>query len=176
MQATYAEALDKVFEDEGGYTNDAQDKGGPTNWGITIHDARMYWKADATAGDVRRMPKAVAVDIYLKRYANPLKYDQLPAGVDYAVLDYGINSGIARSAMVLQRLVGATDDGKIGPLTLAAVAKWIDAHSRGELVNAIYNERLAFLQRLSIWPTFGRGWTRRCREGRALALKMVREH
>jgi lysozyme family protein len=46
--------------------------------------------------------------------------DELPSGVDYAVFDYGVNSGISRAAKVLQRLVGTDVDGEIGPNTIAA--------------------------------------------------------
>src|SRR6185369_7462378 len=87
VAATYDAAMVRVFADEGGYTNDPVDPGGATNWGITIYDARMYWKRDATPNDVRNMPKAVAAEIYRKHYANPMRYDDLPAGVDYGVLD-----------------------------------------------------------------------------------------
>lgn len=168
MKQTYHEAMQKVFADEGGYTYDKADPGGPTNWGITIHDARMYWKPNATATDVRNMPKSVAEDIYAKHYAKPLHYDDLPPGVDYAILDYGINSGISRSAKVLQRLVGVPVDGVIGPVTLAAVKK----KDPEKLINDIYDERLRFLKSLRTWSVFGKGWGRRVKEGRALALKL----
>src|ERR1700739_1630431 len=120
MQSTYERAITQVFKDEGGYSNDAGDPGGPTNWGITIIDARLYWKHDATAEDVKNMPRSIAEEIYVKHYADPLQYNSLPAGVDYAVLDYGINSGISRSAKVLQSIVKVPADGVIGPITINA--------------------------------------------------------
>ena len=170
MKSTYTQAMNYVYADEGGYSNDAGDPGGPTNYGITIGDARHYWKADATAQDVRSMPKNVAADIYQKHYADPLHYDDLPAGVDYAVLDYGINSGISRSAKVLQRIVGVNPDGLIGPITLEAVSKG----SPVDLINKIYNERLSFLKALHTWPIFGKGWEARCVRGRKNALLMTK--
>src|SRR5712671_4786085 len=127
MKETYEEAMARVFEDEGGYSNDRGDPGGPTNFGITLHDARMYWKSNATADDVRHMPKSVAIIIYRKHYADPLHYDDLPAGVDYAVADYGINSGIGRAARVLQKIVHAHVDGVIGPETIKD-AQAMDSH------------------------------------------------
>lgn len=169
MRNTYEQAINQVFEDEGGYTNDAADPGGPTNWGITIHDARTYWKHDATAEDVRDMPKAVAEDIYRQHYATPLQYDALPAGVDYSVLDYGINSGINRSARVLQSILAVSQDGKIGPTTLRAVA----SADPSRIINAIYDERLSFLKSLHTWKEFGHGWTARCTHGRIFALSLV---
>jgi lysozyme family protein len=115
VKQTYHDAIQGVFAHEGGYTNHPADPGGPTNWGITIYDARKYWKPDANASDVKDMPKEVAERIYQAHYAAPLCYDDLPAGVDYTVLDYGINSGIWRSAKALQRCCGAVPDGIIGP-------------------------------------------------------------
>jgi lysozyme family protein len=157
MKETYEEAISKVFEDEGGYSNDPGDSGGPTNWGITIADARHYWKADATEHDVRHMPKSVAEDIYKKHYAAPLHYDELPPGVDYAVLDYGINSGIYRAEKVYREVTSQTLDPE-------------------KIINMVYDERLRFLKGLRIWRIFGKGWGRRVREGRKLALYLYNKY
>ncbi len=172
MKETYQEAITQVFKDEGGYTNDVGDPGGPTNWGITLADAKLYWRPHATSNDVRIMPKSVAEDIYRKHYATPLCYDDLNPGVDYAVLDYGINSGIHRAARVVQRIINTTVDGWIGPNTVTKANK-IDPKI---LINKIYDERMAFLKSLKTWSIFGNGWTRRCVEGRAFALKLADKH
>lgn len=149
--STYDEALQQVFVDEGGYSNDRGDPGGPTKYGITIHDARSYWKHDATAHDVANMPKPVAEDIYKKHYAEPIHYGDLPAGVDYAVLDYGINSGIHRALRVYNTY---------------------KKHTPVDVINDIYDERLHFLRSLHTWSLFGKGWKRRCDNGRKLALHL----
>lgn len=169
MKATYDEATSLIFADEGGYTNDPNDTGGPTNWGITLADARLYWKANATAADVRAMPKSVAIGIYRKHYADPVRYDDLPAGVDYAVLDFAINSGNERAIRFLQKVVGIIPDGTIGKVTLDYTAKM----DPKEVINQLYDARMAFLRTLVAWPTFGRGWTARCNRGRKAALVMV---
>jgi hypothetical protein len=131
--------------------------------------ASPSWRKDATAADVRNMPIDVAKDIYRSKYWDAMRCDDLPAGVDYAVFDYGVNSGIARAAKVLQRFVGANVDGEIGPDTIAATAP-ADA---AELINQICDERLAFLQSLRTWGVFGNGWGRRVREVRAAAVSMA---
>jgi lysozyme family protein len=169
MNSTYAQAMAAVYEWEGGYSNDAGDSGGPTNFGITIDDVRHYWKPNATAEDVKSLPKTVAADIYDKHYAAPVHYDELPAGVDLAVFDYGINSGIHKSAVTLQEIVGTPQDGVIGPATVAATLKADPV----TVINAIYDKRLAYLKGLSIWNRFGNGWSTRCNEGRKLALSMA---
>jgi uncharacterized protein (TIGR02594 family) len=167
--SSYDEALKRVLVHEGGYSDHPSDSGGPTNWGITIHDARAFWRRDATATDVRNMPIDVAKDIYRSKYWDAMCCDNLPAGVDYAVFDYGVNSGIVRAAKVLQRLVGATVDGEIGPDTIAATAS-ADA---AMIINQTCDERLAFLQSLRTWGVFGNGWGRRVREVRAGAISMA---
>ena len=43
MRENYDRELAEVLEQEGGYSNDPGDPGGPTKYGITIWDARMYW-------------------------------------------------------------------------------------------------------------------------------------
>src|SRR5260370_30503314 len=166
MKDTYAKAMVKVFEDEGGYSNDPGDPGGPTKYGITIHDVRLYLNSHATAQDEKGLTKEQAQEIYDKHYATPLHYNDLPAGVDYAILDYGINSGIGRAARVLQRIVGAHQDGSIGEETLKDAAQMDPV----KLINSIYAERLRFLRGLRTWGIFGKGWGRRCREGKVLAL------
>lgn len=171
MRHTYTTAMTRgVFPHEGGFFDHPSDPGGPTNFGITIHDARKHWKSDATAADVRNMPKSVAESIYRKHYAAPMRYDDLPAGLDYCVLDYGINSGIGRSGKVLRRVLGLPDNTwQVTDEVLKAVAK----RDPAALVKAICDERLAFLQRLKTWPVFGKGWGRRVREVRALALELA---
>src|SRR5262245_60459519 len=116
-KATYEEALSRLLAHEGGYTNHPSDPGGPTNFGITLADYRMYVKPDATASDVRAMKLDEAKTIYKTKYWDALCCNDLPSGVDYAVFDYGVNSGVNRAAKMLQRLVGVSEDGTIGPVT-----------------------------------------------------------
>ena len=165
----YDEALDRLLTHEGGYTNHPDDPGGPTNFGITIYDYRKYIKHDADAEDVKHMSLNQAKSIYRSKYWDAQRCDDLPSGVDYAVFDYGVNSGIRRSAKVLQAAVGTAIDGIIGPKTIAAVN---DADP-SEVVEQICDERLAFLKRLRTWPVFGRGWGRRVAEVRAIAHAMI---
>lgn len=163
-------AILRVLAHEGGYTNHPSDPGGPTNWGITIYDARKYWKSGATASDVKAMPKSVAVEIYRAKYWDALRCDDLPAGVDYAAFDYGVNSGIGRSGKVLRRVVGIkADDWRVTDAVLAQCA----LRKPEAVVNAICDEREKFLRSLKTWPVFGKGWSRRVIEVRKAALTMA---
>jgi lysozyme family protein len=167
--STFDEALKRVLLHEGGYSNHPSDPGGPTNFGITIYDYRRYVKPAATAADVRTMKVDDAKQIYRTKYWRAMRCDELPAGLDYAVFDYGVNSGTTRAAKVLQRILGLADDGKMTDAVIAAV-KTSDAT---KLVVALCDERLRFLQSLKTWPVFGGGWGRRVAEVKAAALAMV---
>ena len=169
MQSSYDEALRRLLVHEGGYSNHPDDPGGPTNFGITIFDYRRYVKPDAGAADVRAMTLDEAKAIYRAKYWDALRGDQLPAGLDYAVFDYRVNSGVSRGAKVLQRILGVADDGIVGLVTLAAV-KACDCKAT---IAALCDERLRFLQSLRTWPVFGKGWGRRVAEVRAAALAMI---
>jgi len=169
---TYDEALRRLLVSEGGYTNHPSDPGGPTNFGITIYDYRKYVKPNATAADVRAMTVSEAKAIYRKRYWDAQRCDELPAGVDYSVFDYGVNSGIGRSGKVLRRIVGLPDT------THAVTDEVLRAIARRDpkaIVIAINDERLAFLKRLKTWPVFGKGWGARVAGVRAVSLRMTSE-
>lgn len=167
--ASYPEAIRRLLASEGGYINHPSDPGGPTNFGITIADYRRYMKPDATAADVRAMKVDEAKAIYREKYWNATRCDDLPAGVDYCVFDYAVNSGTGRVPKVLQRVLGIGITGRIDNATVAAVRK----REARALIQAICDERLRFLQGLKTWPVFGKGWGRRVGEVRAAALALA---
>lgn len=166
---TFDESLQRLLVHEGGYTDHPDDPGGATNFGITLTDYKKYVHPSGTAANLRVMSVITAKEIYRKKYWNAMNCDALPAGVDYAVFDYGVNSGIGRAPKVLQRIVGVTDDGDIGSITLAAVR----VRDPKELITAVCDERMTYLRALPHWPTFGKGWGRRVTEVRAAALAMA---
>jgi lysozyme family protein len=139
---------------EGGYTNHPSDPGGPTNWGITIHDARMYWLPNATADDVKRMPKSVAIEIYRQKYWAKMHCDERPAGVDLVDFDTGVNSGVGRTEQFRKRL---------DPQNLSPVA----------YVKAQCAMRLSFLHALRTWSVFGGGWGKRVANVEAKGVRMA---
>jgi lysozyme family protein len=168
--ASYDASLARVLKHEGGYSNHPSDPGGPTNFGITIHDYRRYIDANATAADVRAMKRSDAEKIYRARYWNALRCDELPAGLDYAAFDYGVNSGIGRAAKVMQRLVGIGNGTTMTDAVIAAARK----ANTPALIDKLCDERLAFLKALRTWPVFGAGWGRRVAEVRRDALAMAK--
>ena len=168
--SSYDDALRRLLAHEGGYTNHPADPGGPTNFGITIYDYRRYVKPGATEGDVRTMSLDEAKAIYRTKYWAAQRCDELPVGVDYAIFDYGVNSGIGRSGKVLRRLLKLSGNTSVISDAVIAAANSADAK---RLVSDICDERLRFLQSLSTWTVFGAGWSRRVAEVKSVALAMV---
>ncbi len=171
MDASYDDALARLFAHEGGYSHHPADPGGPTKYGITLADYAAFKRRKVTAADVKAMPLADAKAIYRNKYWSALRCSELPAGLDYAVFDYGVNSGIGRAARVLRRLLALPDSSAaINDAVIAAVA----TRDSAALVAALCDERLRFLKSLRTWPVFGKGWGRRVAEVRAAALAMAR--
>lgn len=120
MQSTWSKALAFTLLAEGGWYDDP--RGGPTNHGITLDTYREYaGNHDLTADDLRAIPDATVSDLYSTRFWAHMGCDALPAGADLMVFDAGVMSGVQNSLYLLQRAVGVTVDGNIGPKTLAAI-------------------------------------------------------
>jgi lysozyme family protein len=159
-------ALRHVLVHEGGYVNDKNDPGGETNFGITRATARAH----GYTGSMRSIPMSTVRAIYRKGFWDTIKGDELPAGVDFAVFDFCVNSGPGRAIPFLQRAVGVPSDGRIGPTTLAAVAR----KGPETVIRDLCRSRLAWLKTLKTWRFYGRGWSRRVTAVERDALSMIR--
>ena len=158
-----------IFKAEGGYSDNPADPGGPTNYGITLATLRAYeGDPNLTAEDVKKLTPAVAKEIYRTAYWNRMQCGALPVGLDLEVFDFGVNSGPAESVKTLQKIVGVTQDGSIGPITLAAVRQF----NVGDLIGRFAQARLAFYQSLNM-PEFEQGWATRVAQIQTAAAKML---
>jgi lysozyme family protein len=154
MKQNYNDCLARLLKDEGGYTNNPNDSGGPTNYGITIADYRKYINKAGTATDVRNMTVDQAKAIYKPKYWDALGCDALPSGVDYMAFDYGVLAGIARPSKDLAKFKGKS------PL---------------DMVNAIHVERISFLKAISGGKNavFLNGWLARANRVHAYSLQLA---
>lgn len=173
MKANFDQAVAHMLQSEGGFQADPRDPGNPngtsTNLGVTQRVWEEWVGHPVDEKEMRSLtPKKVA-PMYKAKYWDKIKGDDLPTGVDLAVFDCCVNSGPGRAAKLLQKVLGVTEDGAIGPKTLAKAAS-IDSVK----LIADYNAaRLAFLMTLDVWDTFGKGWDRRVAEVTAQATHMT---
>lgn len=168
-KANYSGSLAAVLVHEGGYVNDPQDPGGATNKGVTqaVYDA-FRGRAKQPRLSVKSISTAELEAIYRNEYWNRIKGDDLPAGVDYAVFDFAVNSGVNRASRYLQAVVGVEPDGAIGPRTVAAIT------DPKRTIDALSDKRLTFLRQLPTFGRFGNGWSARVGDVRIKAKGMVK--
>lgn len=149
---TFDDAIKRVLLHEGGYSDHAADPGGKTMYGITEAVAREV----GFRGNMNELPLDLAKRIYKDRYWDAVRGDELPASIRYPMFDAAVNSGPRQSVLWLQRALGVTADGVLGPVTIAHSF----ANERG-LAPKLLAQRLRFMTNLPTWPSFGRGWARR---------------
>jgi lysozyme family protein len=147
MKNNFNDCVTRVLKDEGGYSNDPDDSGGKTNFGITQRETSL---------DVRTMTVDDAKSIYRTKYWDACNCDSLSSGVDYTVFDYGVNSGPGRPKKALQRFKS-----KVGV----------------DLIGAINNERTAFLQALAASrikdQKYLKGWLARVKRVNAYSILLA---
>ena len=158
-----------VLKNEGGYVDNPADPGGATNLGCTKATWEAWVGHPVTKDDIKALTPNNVMPLYKAKYWDTIKGDDLPEGVDYAVFDYAINSGPSRAAKALQSVLSITVDGQIGPATLRA----LETANPREVATAVCEARLAFLQSLPTYGTFGKGWSNRVSEVEKIAFNMV---
>lgn len=119
------------------------------------------------------LTKEDVASIYEKNYWLRAKCDQLPSGLDLAVMDWSVNSGVGRAVKKLQQMIGTVADGGIGPNTLKTLDEYIEHHGLEQTIRSYKNTRQEFYESLSTFDTFGKGWTRRNEETEKIALEMI---
>lgn len=161
MKTNFAKCMEVVAVFEGGYINHPKDPGGATNLGVTqaVYDSYRRKKRQKTQ-TVKNITKAERDAIFRFQYWDPVQGDNLPTGVDLAVFDYAINSGVGRATRSLQKVIGAKEDGQLGLNTLKSVQYEYDFNKQ-DLIRLYCEDRYAFVKKLSTFSTFGKGWTRR---------------
>ena len=170
MKKNFDECLALLLSHEGGFVNHPKDPGGMTNLGVTRATYEQYIGGHATEEEMSALTPELVGPLYKANYWDKAHCDDMPSGVDWAIFDWGVNSGMSRPVKALQRIVGVTADGGVGPYTLRAIG----SKDSAELVEKMYDARQAFYESLSTFETFGKGWTRRNKETLEQALKMVK--
>ena len=142
---SFQNALAATLKHEGGFSNHPNDRGGATRFGITESVARRF----GYVGSMTDYPKEEAERVYKLQYWDTLNLDEIDAiseDISQELFDTGVNMGIGRAGMFLQRALnvlnrGQTDypdltvDGVIGPATIHSLRSYIARRkAQGELV------------------------------------------
>lgn len=177
----FAEGIPHILHHEGRYVEDAADRGGATNWGISLRLARRLHRSspyfdfdldndgDVDADDIRKLPLDKAVEVYYREFWEPQPYRFMSAAIAVKLFDLSVNMGATQANKCAQRAVRAAnpngvrliEDGIAGPRTLDA----IHAADSTRLLPAIRSEAAAIyrliIARDGSQSRFEGGWLRR---------------
>jgi lysozyme family protein len=134
------------------YENVPGDPGGPTKYGI---DQRSH-----PTVNIRALTKDKAKEIYRTDYWRAIAGDQLQTRTAWAVMDSAVNCGTKQAVRWLQRALNVEDDGRLGPVTLAAAA----ASPDGPVAMSVLRQRGDHYLALGKRPQFRKflkGWMNR---------------
>lgn len=137
-----AYCISVVMALEGGYVNDPHDPGGETKFGIS--------KASYPNVDIANLTPAQAQFYYQRDYWNAINGDKLPTPLDLYVFDAAVNQGVAKAVMMLQKIAGVSQDGRLGPQTIAAAT--------GVQAKRYLAERAYHYAQNSNWSFYYGGW------------------
>ncbi len=145
MATTTDDIIDRIIFSEtggdpnGGYTNDPEDAGGRTIWGISERANPDLW--------VNGPPtRAQAVERYIQRYVKAPRFDKvLDPHLQAQLVDFGVTSGPKVAIQKLQLALGAKVDGILGPETLSKVN---NHPNQAHINNILVAERIKMLGRL----------------------------
>lgn len=165
--------IDEIIENEGGYVNHKDDRGGATNFGITRAVYSEYLGHEASIDEVKNMTEAEAREIYENRYLVGPRIDWFEEPLRTHVLDIAVNSGPATAIRMVQKLVNMAgfyedepiaEDGIMGPTTLECVNNAVNAMGN-YFNNALVEERIKFydaiVERRPSQAVFINGWHNR---------------
>jgi lysozyme family protein len=165
-EPTFNTAVDFTLRSEGRLSNNRNDAGGLTKFGVT-HDT---WDVYRALKKDPLLPKSVAaitvdhaIDVYYELFWKKPKINLLPAEVQVPAFDFQVNSGF-HAIETLQRVLGVAADGDIGPATLAKLAP-LQGTALRRLRNDYVTARGVYLMNLAQTNTndvtFIEGWFRR---------------
>lgn len=127
--------IEDIINAEGGYSNDRNDAGGETMYGIT----KAVAVKNGYAGPMKALPRSLAEKIYYGQYITAPGFSRiipLSESIAAEVIDTGVNMGPTVAAKFLQRCLNAfnnqgkayadiTADGKIGPASESALKSFL---------------------------------------------------
>lgn len=138
-----------VLLEEGELSDKNKDPGGLTKYGIS---QRAYPNLD-----IQRLTADDAIELYRRDYWNPVRGTDLPPPLALLVFDCAVNQGTGTAVRLLQKVVGVTEDGQFGPVSLRAVR----SRALDQLLTNFCAERALRYEFNRNEEVFGRGWYRR---------------
>jgi len=82
MRKNFDKCFEMLLAHEGGFVNHPDDPGGATNLGVTKRTLQNYLGRHVSMDEMRNLAPEDVKLIYRKNYADAIRFDDLPAGLD----------------------------------------------------------------------------------------------
>ncbi len=149
-----------VMEYEGGYVNHPNDPGGETYKGISRR-AHPDWKGWELIDQKKPVPEQLVQEFYYNNYWVRLRADEMPYPIGEYLFDFGVNAGIIRAVITVQKILNVKVDGVLGPVTIGAIQKQDPQKLMYELLKERVSYYTTITMRNSRFQVFFLGWIRR---------------
>jgi lysozyme family protein len=162
---TFDEAFERLIGHEGGFQNNPEDRGNWTSGKIGVGELRgtKYGISAMTYPtlDIAALTLDDARRIYRRDFWGAAGCELVQGRLRFDLFDTAVHSGPGMAARLLQRALGVTADGIIGPKTMLTISHM----DPGRLAARFNGHRLDFLNNNpQQWAEFGRGWAQRIAE------------
>lgn len=168
MSELFDDLIDDVLEEEGGFVDDPDDRGGRTNYGVTqatLDDWRD--QRGLPRIDVSKLELKEAIEIYRVLYWDASGVARIRSKtVAGQVFDLAVNCGVGAAVMLLQEAINICHpkreqvvvDGSLGPRTAKAASE-CDAGTLFDMIRFLAAHRyLSIIARDPSQKKFRRGW------------------
>jgi len=175
-----------VLKHEGGYSCNPNDRGGATNFGISLRffrnlhekDVEGYFDCDVNHDgkidfiDIKKLPREKAIKIYKKVFWDAGKFEKInfiPLAVK--TFDLSVTMGVNQCVKLLQRAYNdlkpaakIKDDGVLGNLSAQAINSIAGAAMYNGFINEAINFYTALVNKTPSNKIFLQGWLNRVNE------------
>ena len=160
---TFDQAFDRLIGHEGKFTDNPKDDGNWTGGKQGRGELRGTKFGIAAKSypylDIKNLTLDEAKAIYLEDFWDVIGHAH--GAVKFQLFDAAVNHGRGNAVRILQRAVGAADDGAWGPLSQAALDRMEKINGHDDVLLRFLAYRFKFWASLQKFDAFGRGWTNR---------------
>lgn len=166
-------AFNWLIPQEGGYTNDPDDPGGETMYGIDTKDDKADWTALGVKS-VRDLKLDQAKIIYESKYWNGALCNKMDTPLAETHFNYAVNVGPKQAVKFIQESLDLVVDGEYGIITQDTVERLSPGATKA-LALSIVDKADAFYKGLAAQPRFEKdlnGWLNRNNDLRTFINKI----
>jgi lysozyme family protein len=155
--ATFDACLALVWQFDGLKDDAAEGEKFATSYGVTAMTWADAEKQGIVTGDLADCTKADCAAILRVKYWNACGCPGMNPGVNLMVFNDAMVCGSGHSARLLQRIVGAEQDGVVGPTTL----RLANGYPANQLIDRLKDADESYYASLARADLFLKGWDRR---------------